>query len=126
MTGKPFQSALIPHENEIFDLRHRRPPYSYARIAEILHEKYQLIVYRQTIFKFVKVRSHGRKVYAIYRSPLPKKQKSVAAVSPQADQQSTAENRPFFKYTPSNRYNLTRLPPEEAAERRKKLEAEGH
>jgi hypothetical protein len=126
MPGKPFQSVLIPYEDEIFDLRHRRPPYSYARIAEILHEKYQLIVYRQTIFKFVKVRSRGRKVFAIYRSHLPKKQKNVAAVVPQANQQPATENKPFFNYIPSGRYNLHRLPPEEAAERRKKLEAEGH
>jgi hypothetical protein len=126
MAGKPFQSVLIQYENEIFDLRHRRPPYSYARIAKILHEKYQLIVYRQTIFKFVKARSRGRKVFAIYRSPLPKKQKSVATAVPKTNPHPTAEKGPFFNYTPSDRYNLTRLPPEEAAERRKKLEAEGH
>ena len=31
-----------------------------------------------------------------------------------------------FRFTPSERYNLTRLPPEEAAAIRKKLEEEGH
>jgi hypothetical protein len=126
MTGKPFQSVLVPYEEEIYILRQRRPPYSYARIATILQEKYQLSVCRETIIKFVRARTRGRKVFAIYRSPLPKKQKSVAAVVPQANHHPTTEKVPFFNYTPSNRYNLTRLPPEEAAERRKKLEAEGH
>jgi hypothetical protein len=34
--------------------------------------------------------------------------------------------KPRFEFTYSERYNLHRLPPEEAATRRKKLEAEGH
>ena len=34
--------------------------------------------------------------------------------------------KPTFRFTPSKRYNLTRLSPEEAAARRKKLEEEGH
>jgi hypothetical protein len=34
--------------------------------------------------------------------------------------------KPKFEFTYSERYNLTRLPPEEAAAIRKKLEAEGH
>jgi hypothetical protein len=126
MPGKPFQSVLIPYEDEIFDLRHRRPPYSYARIAKILREKYQLIVYRQTIFKFVKARSRGRKVFAIYRSPLPKRQKSAFAVSPQPKPQPSSSKRPVFEYTPSDRYNLHRLSPEEAKARLEEIEAEGH
>jgi hypothetical protein len=126
MPGKPFQSVLIPYEEEIFNLRHRRPPYSYARIAKILNEKYQLSVYRQTIFKFVKVRSRGRKVFAIYRSPLPQKPQNAAAAPPKVNQQPTPKPRPFFEYTPSDRYNLHRLSPEEAKARLKALEEEGH
>jgi hypothetical protein len=61
--GKPYQSVLIPYEDEINLLRHRRPPYSYARIATILQEKHQISVCRETVFKFVKVRTRGRKVY---------------------------------------------------------------
>ena len=34
--------------------------------------------------------------------------------------------KPKFEFTYSERYNLKRLPPEEAAAIRKKLEAEGH
>jgi len=126
MPGKPYQSVLIPYEDEINILRRRRPPYSYAQIAKILQEKYQLNVCRETIFKFVKVRTRGRKVYAIYCAPLPKKPKTTTTIPPQANQQPTPKPKPFFEYTPSDRYNLHRLPPEEAAERRKKLEAEGH
>jgi hypothetical protein len=126
MPGKPYQSVLIPYEDEINILRRRRPPYSYARIAIILQEKHQLNVCRETIFKFVKVRTRGRKVYAIYCAPLPKKPRTATATTPQTNQPQTPKPRPFFDYTPSDRYNLHRLSPEEAAERRKQLEAEGH
>jgi hypothetical protein len=125
MTGKPYQSVLIPYEEEIHALRHRRPPCSYARIAQILQEKYQLSFCRETIFKFVKVRTRGRKVYAIYRAPLPKKPKTALAKSPQANQ-SPSPPKPKWDFQFSERYNLHRLPPEEAAAIRKKLEAEGH
>jgi hypothetical protein len=37
-----------------------------------------------------------------------------------------ASQKPVFEFTYSERYNLHRLPPEEAAAIRKKLEAEGH
>ena len=40
MTGKPYQSCLIPYRLEIFVLRSQKPPVSYARIAEILREKH--------------------------------------------------------------------------------------
>src|SRR5437870_9384600 len=60
MAVKPFQSTLIPYQDEIADLRSRRPPVSYARIAVILYEKYGLHIRRGAIAKFVKVRSGGR------------------------------------------------------------------
>ena len=126
MTGKPYQSVLIPYEEEIRTLRRRRPPSSYARIAQILQEKYQLSIYRETIFKFVKVRTRGRKVYAIYGAPLPKKPKTAVAKSPQANQQPPSPPRPKWDFQYSERYNLTRLPPDVAAARRKKLEEKGH
>src|SRR5437667_5648373 len=68
MARKPYQSALIPYEDEIIALRHRRPPTSYARIADLLFQKYKLSVCRETIFRFVKVRSRGRKVYSYTRN----------------------------------------------------------
>jgi hypothetical protein len=126
MHGKPYQSVLIRYKDEIMVLSRRRPPYSYARIAIILQEKYQLNVCRETIFKFVKVKTRGRKVYAVYCAPLPKKPKTATAIIPKINQPPDSKPKPFFEYTPSDRYNLHRLSPEEAAERRKKLEAEGH
>jgi len=61
MIYKPFQSCLIPYEVEIISLRRKKPPVSYARIAEILREKYQITIRRENIFRFVKVRAKGFK-----------------------------------------------------------------
>ena len=79
MVRKPYQSALIPYEDEIIALRHRRPPTSYAQIADLLFQKYKLSVCRETIFRFVKVRSRGRKVYAYTRNASAEKSASVLA-----------------------------------------------
>jgi len=119
MTGKPHQSSLIPYENEIINLRHRRPPVPYTQIAELLHEKYNLMVQAPAIFKFIKVRSRGRKVYSYGRNV--QSEKPAAKSNPVNAQPRSDWN---FKY--SERYNLTRLSPEKAAARRKKLEEEGH
>ena|SRR5206468_3714012 len=137
MARKPYQSTLIPYEDEIIALRHRRPPTSYAQIANLLFQKYKLSICRETIFRFVKVRSRGRKVYGYTRNALPEKSAPVQPTSRLADPASlprptapvNAEKRSSnieFRFTPSERYNLTRLPPEEAAAIRKKLEEEGH
>ncbi len=116
MPGRPYRSSLIPYEEEILSLRCRRPPMPYSQISELLNQKYQLKVCRETIFKFIRVRSRGRKVYAFRRAPITEKS---ARVQPGAN-----PNKFEFKY--SARYSLTRLPPEVAAARRKKLEEEGH
>ena len=59
MAQKPYQSCLIPYEKEIVALRRKKPPMSYAQIAELLMEKYKLSIQAPAIFKFVKVRSKG-------------------------------------------------------------------
>ena len=119
MTGKPHQSSLIPYEAEIINLRQRQPPVPYTRIAELLYEKYNLTVQAPAIFKFIKVRSRGRKVYSYGRNVQSEK---LPATSPPVSEQPKSEWN--FKY--SERYNLTRLPPDVAAARRKKLEEKGH
>ena len=126
MPGKPFQSSLIPYQEEISALRSRRPPVSYARIADLLRQKYGLSIKRAAIGKFVKSRSGGRKVYFFKREVAAKK--SAPIPGPPAAMPATTQAKPRtkFQFTPSNRYNLTRLPPDEAAAIRKKLEAEGH
>src|SRR6058998_2100289 len=67
MPGKPYRSCLIPYEDEIFALRRRRPPTTYAQIADLLRQKYDLTIQGPAIFKFIKVRSRGRKVYGYIR-----------------------------------------------------------
>ena len=73
MSGKPYQSCLIPHEEEIIALRQQRPPMPYAQIAAVLREKHGLVIQRAAIFKFVKVRSRRRKVYGYLRAITEKK-----------------------------------------------------
>jgi hypothetical protein len=99
---------------------------AYARIAELLREKHQLNVRRETIFKFVKVRSRGRKMYAYKRDvSVQQPNHPLLKVSlPQPD--SVPDLKPKFEFTYSERYNLKRLPKEVADPIRKKLEAEGH
>jgi hypothetical protein len=126
MPGKPYRSCLIPHEDEIMALRRLRPPVPYGQIAEFLRRKYQLTVCRETIFKFVKARSGGRKVYFFRRDVAVKQPPPVQPASPTADPDSRPVPKAKFQFTPSERYNLKRLPPEEAAAIRKKLEEEGH
>jgi hypothetical protein len=125
MPGKPNQSCLIPYEEEILSLRHRRPPMSYKKIAAWLCQEHNLDVCRETIFKFLRVRSRGRKVFSYgwkvhSRKPtanIPSLQRTTAS--------SLAKKKPVFEYVPSDRYNLTRLSPEEAAKRLNESEEEG-
>ena len=137
MAGKPFRSMLIPYQDEIARLRSQKPPVAYARIAEILLEKHGLTIKRAGIAKFVKVRSRGRKVY-FFRPATERKQpksggvasdrgsRAVLQVPLAVNAKSKVTTDDDFGFTYSQTYNLTRLPPEEAAARRKKLEAEGH
>jgi hypothetical protein len=123
MTGKPYRSCLIPYQLEIIDLRSQKPPVSYARIAELLRERHGLNIQRAAIGKFVKVRAKGRKAYFF------KREREIKRNTPPPVPVSKAEpqkSKPEWNFKPSDRYNLTRLPPEEAAARRKKLEEEGH
>ena len=142
MPGKPFQSSLIPYLDEIAALRGKKPPVSYARIAEILRQKYGLSIHRGAIGKFVKVRSKGRKVYFFKEEPAVKSTPAVATVKniPTTEkpslQKTTVLPKPsvsdkhpvdpqlddFFNIPFSETYNLTRVSPEEAAARLKILE----
>jgi len=110
---------------------------SYAQIAELLRQKYNLTIQRPAIFKFVKVRSRGRKMYSYNRKVAASTTALAVAAPPLAGPASDRPATPAakkeppsteveFRFTPSDHYNLTRLPPEEAAARRKKLEEEGH
>jgi hypothetical protein len=123
----PHKSILIPYEKEIMSLRRHRPPVTYARIAELLRQKHNLVIQPPAIFKFLKVRSHGRKVFGYARNVASEKPSQAPSSSTlQPAKPNPGPPKPAFEFTYSQRYNLHRLPPEEAAARRKKLEAEGH
>jgi len=133
MSGKPFQSCLIPYQQEIAALRSERPPVSYARIAALLQDKYGLNIKRAAIAEFVKVRSGGRKIYAFKREVAARKSlmhPPIQTASKPMEMGPAREGqepvKPKFEFTYSERYNLHRLPKEEAAAIRKKLEEEGH
>ena len=108
MTGKPFQSSLIPYRDEIFALRRNKPPVSYARIAEILQEKYGLTIQRAGINKFVKVRAKNYKPckYAWDSEPANAKNRQTTETPPTQKQTvlqmskpkvSAVENKPKSK-----------------------------
>ena len=54
--GRPWQSRLIPHEEEILELRRRRPPMPFDKITARLATKYGMKVHLDTVHNFVKVR----------------------------------------------------------------------
>ncbi len=122
----------------------------YAQIVEHLRQQHGLTIQRAAIFKFVKVRSRGRKIYCFARKPEPANkncQKEILTASiplqkpssPQtkdpwdaierlkkeAKARSQFRKQPLLKtFTPSNQYNLTRLSPEEAEAFKRKLSQE--
>ena len=134
MTGKPYRSSLIPYEDEIIHLRRRRPPVPYAQIAELLRQKHNLIIHRSAIFKFVKVRSGGRKVYSYSRNAPEKKaatapapQVTASGPRPPAVVAVTVKRSPstiMFEFTLGDPNNPTHLSPEEAGAILTKLEEE--
>ena len=144
MPGKPYQSMLIPYEEEILGLRKQRPPVAYARIAELLKEKYQVPIQRAAIFKFLRVRSRWKRKEARQKGsartalnttlasasrPLSAlAQPRNEAVRPNSEgigcrqpwlgwqkERPASTGKILKTFTPSNEYNLTRLTPEEAA-----------
>ena len=66
--GKPFQSKLEPVREIIRGLRRKRK--SYREIAQILRDEHGVAVDRTTIWSFVKVRSHPRRVITMADEPV--------------------------------------------------------
>jgi len=144
MPGKPYQSILIPYEDEILSLRRQRPPMAFARIAELLKEKHQVSVQRAAICKFVKLRARWRKKETQQHRAASKTwntaqshgsqpqsartRQETGAVPPNSagtenrqpwlgwqNEKPASREKMLTTFTPSNEYNLTRLTPEEAA-----------
>jgi hypothetical protein len=126
MPGKPYQSVLIPYEKEIIILRRRRPPMPYAQIADLLRQEHGLVIQPPAIYKFLKVRSRSNKVFRYGRNVGIEKPTPAVPARKAANPRTSSPAKPVFDFTYSERYNLKRLPPEEAAAIRKKLEEEGH
>ena len=138
MAQKPYQSCLIPHEKEIIALRRKKPPVSYAQIAILLMEKYNLSIQAPAIFKFVKVRSKGYKTCS-YAWGIEQQTNSLTKTPPLQKQAVSQTTKPMVKnkskpsFTPqtkdfnvpfSENYNLHILSPEAAAALQKQLEEE--
>ena len=154
MGGKPYQSCLLPYEDEILALRRRKQPVSCAKIAKYMQEKHQIMVRRQTVLNFLKVRAKGYKPckYAGCielindvnqpTTEVPSLSKQTGFEVQETPTQSVAakpatptEQPPEVEFNMewSDVYNLTRLSDEEAAarnkrieEKRKRLEEEQH
>ena len=69
MPGKPFQSKLEPFHDFIRTCREKR--WSYLRIAAAITAEHGIKVSANAVFSFVKVRSKGRKVFALAKRPQP-------------------------------------------------------
>lgn len=139
-SNKPFQSVLIPFEEEIRGLRRRRPPVSYAEIAHILNQRHGIAVTYNAVFNFVKVRSKGKRSSYLFgppwhrvRNPLSDQKTTSVTLGnpstsdfPQGRKAEDALSRPRrpVAFSFSDQYNLTRLTPEEAAALEKKLDEE--
>jgi hypothetical protein len=135
--NKAYQSKLTVVEAEIAKLRAKRPPVPYRRIACNLQERFGIKVDPATIFRFVKVRSKGRRVYALpplrsrrnetdnkkqdgrgiasQPSCIPCSTPTATNGSPLVDHRVPARNNQSFlkTFVPGNEYNLTRVSPEE-------------
>jgi hypothetical protein len=122
VTVKPYKSRLIPYEHEFAALRRKRPPVPYAEIARKLEEKYNFDIQAPAIFKIVKVRTRGRKVFGFGKPQLLLPKPLVRKKITLPETGSNVPPKPPFEFTFSEHYILTRISPEEAAERLKKIE----
>ena len=129
MTGLPFRSKLAPYEHEIVELRRQRPPVSYREIVRRLKEQYDVTVTINGVFAFLKTRKKwdrraaAEKKPAVASAPSSPSQSTrpSAMTAGPADTGSSTDRRQRFHFTFSNRYNLTRLSPEEKDSLEKKL-----
>ena len=135
MSGLPFRSKLAPFEQEIIELRRKRPPVSYRQIVQLLKERHGVEVTINGVFAFLqnpkKVGSPGS---CGKKQATPQEASQASRFSttvPPAvvtnrpgDSNQGTPGRKLFNYTYSNTYNLTRLTPEEKAALEKRLDEE--
>ncbi len=70
MPGKPFQSKLAPHEEEIRSLLQEGT--SYRRIAAQLNEQYSLALSHNAVFSFMKTRLKKKPAHKQFHDGLPR------------------------------------------------------
>jgi hypothetical protein len=104
MPGKPFQSKLEPFYEFIRTCREKRC--SYLRIAAAITAEHGMKVSANAVFSFVKVRSKGRKVFALEKQPQPKPQPSDAASEREAPAHEFFQQPTNTQTHDRKRYNL--------------------
>ena len=144
MAGIPHQSRLAAFEQEITDLRRRRPPTPYRQVLRLLRQKHGVQISLHALYSFVQVRkkwdrlhrSAGERLAGPTEKPsristsikpataVPVSAKAVPphlvtaaprpVNAPPLPQNSTG--RTLKSFTPSAEYNLERLTPEQMAE----------
>ena len=135
MPGSPYRSKLTPYEAEITQLREQRPPMPYREIVIWLHQRHGVVVSINALFSFLKIRRRwnrsqsdatraatAEKKTASLSIPLPPSGSRQAGTRSAIIESRSDKPKPRFNYTPSDRYNLTRLTPEQIAALEKKLE----
>jgi len=135
MSGLPFRSKLAPFEQEIIELRRKRPPVSYREIVQLLKEQHGVEVTINGVFVFLRTRRKWDRRAAVSKKQAVPKQVSQVSRSQRPAPSAVVTNRPsdgnqgthsrkLFNYTYSNTYNLTRLTPEEKVALEKRLDEE--
>ena len=144
MAGIPHQSRLAAFEQEIVDLRKRRPPTPYRQVLRLLRQKHGVQISLHALYSFVQVRKKWERIHrsaaecAASSAERPPRV-STTIKSPKAVPVSakaapvhpiTAAPHPrnappllqkpggrtLKSFTPSAEYNLERLTPEQMAE----------
>jgi len=130
MPGSPYKSKLTPYEAEITQLRQQRPRVPYREIVVWLHQRHGVVVSINALFSFLKIRRRwnrsqsggsgtraatAEKKTASVSIPLPPSGSRQAGTLSATIESRPDKPKPRFKYKPSDRYNLTRLTPEQIA-----------
>lgn len=142
MAGIPHQSRLAAFEQEIADLRRRRPPTPYRQVLRLLRQKHGVQISLHALYSFVQVRKKWERIHrsaaecaasSAQRPPrvstaikpattVPVSSKGirpVTAVAQPGNAPPLRQNpggRTLKSFTPSAEYNLERLTPEQMAE----------
>ncbi|MBM3804837.1 MAG: hypothetical protein FJW26_21320 [Acidimicrobiia bacterium] len=144
MSGIPHQSRLAAFEQEITDLRRRRPPTPYRQVLRLLRQKHGVQISLHALYSFVQVRKKWERVHRLAAEcaassvqrpsrvstpikPAPTAPDSAKAVpahpftaAPQLGNvplpRQKPGNRTLKSFTPSAEYNLERLTPEQMAD----------